>query len=206
MNSASAGVGLRERKKQQTREALHRAAIRLYAEHGPDSVTVNDICAAADVSPRTFFNYFDSKEDAVLDWHEEQAGGALAERIAARPAEEAPLDAVHQAINAGIRRLQNRPTWREYQQMVRQNPRLVPTAYAESRRTLAAMTEGVARRTGLSPEDLYPRALAGAAHAITRAALTEWNPEDPTSDLLAIMNTCFEMLVSGFPPPQPTVE
>ncbi|MBY8855155.1 TetR family transcriptional regulator [Nocardia sp. CA2R105] len=203
MNSASATLGLRERKKQQTREALHRAAIRLYAERGPDSVTVNDICAEADVSPRTFFNYFDSKDDAVLDWHEQQAGGSLADRIAARPPEEAPLQAVHQAINAGIRRLQDRPTWREYQQMVRQNPRLVPTAYAESRRTLASMTEGVARRTGLTPDDHYPRALAGAAHAITRAALAEWNPEDPVSDLLTIMNASFEMLVAGFPPPLP---
>lgn len=201
MNTASAGVGLRERKKQQTREALHRAAIQLFAERGPESVTVNDICAAADVSPRTFFNYFDSKDDAVLDWTEQQAGGSLTERIIARPPEEDPLEAVRQAINTGIRNLQHRPTWREYQQMVRQNPRLVPMAYADSRHTLTSMIEGIAHRTGLPADDLYPQAAAGAAHAATRTALAHWNPDDSTSDLLTIMNTAFDMLVAGFPPP-----
>jgi AcrR family transcriptional regulator len=78
--SVSTGVGVRERKKQQTREALHRAAIHLYVERGPDSVTVNDICDAAGVSRRTIFNYFESKDDAVLDWNEERAGGSRPSR------------------------------------------------------------------------------------------------------------------------------
>ncbi|MET9387392.1 TetR family transcriptional regulator [Streptomyces sp. NPDC002928] len=201
MSSVGADVGLRERKKQQTREALHRAAIHLYLERGPDSVTVNDICAAAGVSRRTFFNYFDSKDDAVLDWNEEQSGGSLAERIAARPADADPLQAVHQAIRAGIRRLLEHPTWRERQQLVRQNPRLAPMAFANNRRTQASIAEGVARRTGLTADDLYPRALAGAAHAVTRTALAQWNPEDPGSELLAILDTSFEMLASGFAAP-----
>ncbi|MGW1025644.1 acyl-CoA-like ligand-binding transcription factor [Streptomyces sp. NPDC002577] len=201
MNAVSTGVGIRERKKQQTREALHRAAIHLYVERGPDSVTVNDICAAAGVSRRTFFNYFESKDDAVLDMNEERSGGSLAERIAARPAEEDPLQAVHQAIRAGIRHLLEHPTWRERQQLVRQYPRLVPMAVANNRRTQASIAEGVARRTGLQADDLYPRALAGAAHGVTRAALAQWNPEDPGSELLAIVDTSFEMAASGFPAP-----
>ncbi|WP_216893761.1 TetR/AcrR family transcriptional regulator [Nocardia alni] len=203
MSSTSAGVGLRERKKQQTREALHRAAVRLYAQRGPDSVTVNDICAAAEVSPRTFFNYFGSKDDAVLDWHEERAGGSLADRIAARPAEEDPLLAVHQAINAGIRLLQERPTWREHQQLVRRHPRVVPMAFADSRRTQTLIAEGISRRTGLPADDLYSRAVAGAAHGVIRATLSVWNPEDPGSDLLAMMDASFEMLASGFRLPTP---
>ncbi|GAA5063647.1 acyl-CoA-like ligand-binding transcription factor [Nocardia callitridis] len=201
MSSASAGLGLRERKKQQTREALHRAAVRLYAERGTDSVTVNDICAAAEVSPRTFFNYYESKGDALLDWNEDRAGGSLAERIAARPSEERPLSAVREAINAGVRHLQQRLAWREYQQLARQNPRLVATAFADSPRTQALIAEGVARRIGAAPDDLYPRALAGAVHAITRAALAHWNSEDPSSDLLAIMNASFDLLETGFPCP-----
>jgi AcrR family transcriptional regulator len=58
--------GLREAKKRRTRDALVRCARRLVLEHGLDAVTIHEICAAADVAPRTFFNYFESKDAAVL--------------------------------------------------------------------------------------------------------------------------------------------
>lgn len=63
--------GLRARKQRQTREAIHRAAVRLATEHGPDTATVADISAAAEISPRTFFNYYPSKEDAIVGFRDD---------------------------------------------------------------------------------------------------------------------------------------
>jgi len=92
-------TGLRERKKAATREALHEAALRLFAERGYRATTVTDIAAAADVSERTFFRYFRSKEDVAL-----QDVGRLLPRleqaIRERPVAEAPLHALLNAFLA----------------------------------------------------------------------------------------------------------
>ncbi|WP_424935860.1 MULTISPECIES: TetR/AcrR family transcriptional regulator [Bacteria] len=65
--AAARAGGRRERKKQLTRRAIHEAALHLVEEHGLDGVTVEQICEAADISSRTFFNYFPSKAAAALD-------------------------------------------------------------------------------------------------------------------------------------------
>lgn len=195
---AAAAGGIRERKKQETRDALHRAALRLYVERGPEAVTISDICEAANVSRRTFFNYFDSKDDAVLDRDEEGSGRSLPERIAARPEGEDPLEVIHQAVRAGIVNSLDHPTWRERQQLVRRHPQLVQVAFASTRRTRDLMAEGIARRTDQSPDDLYPRVVASAAHAVAQAALARWNPEDSGAELLEILDESFAIAASGF--------
>ena len=59
-------LGLRERKKRRTRQALRQAAVRLFLERGFEATTIADITAAAEVAPRTFFSYYPTKEDVVL--------------------------------------------------------------------------------------------------------------------------------------------
>lgn len=90
--------GLRERKKQATREALREAALRLAVERGPDQVRVEDIAAAAGVSPRTYNNYFASREQAIVSAVSADREARIAAAVAARPAGVRLADAVTEAV------------------------------------------------------------------------------------------------------------
>jgi AcrR family transcriptional regulator len=89
--------GLRARKKRQTRAALAGAALRLFAERGYEETTIADIAAAADVSPRTFFSYFPSKEDVLFAEIDDRLE-EVAERLARRAPGEAPLETIRRAV------------------------------------------------------------------------------------------------------------
>ncbi|MBF8189816.1 TetR/AcrR family transcriptional regulator [Nonomuraea sp. K274] len=90
--------GLRERKKQATREALREAALRLALERGPDNVRVDDIAEAAGVSPRTYNNYFSSREQAIVAAVTAERESRVAAAVAARPEGVRLADAVIDAI------------------------------------------------------------------------------------------------------------
>lgn len=90
--------GLRERKKRATREALREAALRLAVERGPDQVRVEDIAEAAGVSPRTYNNYFASREQAIVSAVTADREARIAAAVAARPAGARLADAVTEAV------------------------------------------------------------------------------------------------------------
>ena len=91
---------LRERKKQRTRDALLRAAVELFTTRGYDRTTVDDIAEAVDVSQRTFFRYYAGKEEAALAL-QELVVARFVEAVRERPAEEAPMEALKQAVLEG---------------------------------------------------------------------------------------------------------
>jgi AcrR family transcriptional regulator len=91
------GAGLRERKKEKTRDALVGSALRQFARRGFDAVTVEDIVNACDVSPRTFFRYFGSKEDVLFVDGDAQRSHLLTV-LAAQPADVPPLRALQAAV------------------------------------------------------------------------------------------------------------
>ena len=95
--------GLRERKKAETRRALASAALRLARELGPDGVTVEAIAEAAGVSPRTFFNYFASKDDAIVNVSPTEQSMLVA-ALCDRPEDEPPLDALRAMVQAAAQR------------------------------------------------------------------------------------------------------
>src|ERR1700752_3930116 len=91
-------VSLRERKKLATRRLLRRAALELIAERGFSNVTVEDIAEAANVSPRTFFNYFPSKEAALFGGQDPDRAATLRDRLTSRPAGEPVLDVLRTVL------------------------------------------------------------------------------------------------------------
>ncbi|MFB9542846.1 TetR/AcrR family transcriptional regulator [Micromonospora sagamiensis] len=89
---------LRERKKQATREALQAAALRLALERGPENVRVDDIAEAAGVSPRTYNNYFSSREQAIIAAVTAERASHVAAAVLGRPAGVSLADAVVDAV------------------------------------------------------------------------------------------------------------
>ncbi|CCH87638.1 Transcriptional regulator, TetR family [Modestobacter italicus] len=192
--------GLRERKKTATRLALHEAALRLVAERGLDRVSVDDIAARADVSPRTFFNYFASKDDAVVGldpaFPAEQAAA-----FTARPAEESPVEAMRAIARAAATRMAEDPQlWPLRLQVVETNPTLVAklaAAFSESDRALAT---AIAERTGTRVDaDALPMLLAGVAGAAMRTSLHRWSASDFTASLPGLVDEAWDAVAAGLP-------
>jgi AcrR family transcriptional regulator len=117
----AAGDGLRERKKQQTRNALHEAAYRLVQEHGLEGTTIDQICLEADVSSRTFFNYFPSKAAAALGLPAEPVDPESEARF--RAATGSLVDALCDMVTAGD---QFAARQARVKRLVMHNPELIP--------------------------------------------------------------------------------
>lgn len=188
--------GLRERKKQATYRSIKRAAVRLAREHGLEHLTVDAISEAAEVSPRTFFNYFSSKEDALIGENFE-AGSEVHDAILARPPGESPLQMLRGAV-ADSQVLRTADERREEtvarQRLVRENPELLPrqlAKYAAFERSVAA---ALAERLDLDPDDdPWPGLLAAIAVSVVRVAAQGWT-EDPSRTLAEWIDDGFDLL------------
>jgi AcrR family transcriptional regulator len=194
--------GLRERKKLETRNRLRAVALRLATERGVEHVTVEDIAAEADVSTRTFFNYFSSKEDALIG-PEASSAADLAQALTDRPAGEPPLESLRALM------LMRAATIEEHVDEVRARMHLVKSCPALQPGYLATaavfdriLTEGVAARIGTDPDlDPYPALLAAVASTAMRTTIVTWLAGPAGRSFTELLDQAFDQIGAGLPVP-----
>lgn len=158
-------TGLRERKKARTRASLREHALRLFRDQGYESTTVEQIAAAAEVSPSTFFRYFPTKEDVLLRDDFELHAIEAFER---QPAGMTPVAAMRAAIRESVADL-TEAEWADMRlqaTIAMTSPEVRSRSVDEMVRTMREISQAFGRRAGLPPEDLRVRTLAGAVIGI----------------------------------------
>ncbi|HUB21438.1 MAG TPA: TetR family transcriptional regulator [Streptosporangiaceae bacterium] len=191
-------TGLRERKKLAVRSALGSAAIRLAVERGLENVTIEDITAEADVSVRTFGNYFSSKYEAICAVGTDRARRIGAELLA-RPAREPLWDALVNAVLAHYEGADAAPgrEWLAGLRLVLTAPAIRGEYLKVNSEMQRALAAALAARTGTDPEqDLYPEILAGAVIAATQVAVRRWAAADPPVPLAPLLRQALDQLAT----------
>ncbi|MFE0023177.1 TetR/AcrR family transcriptional regulator [Amycolatopsis sp. NPDC059021] len=187
--------GLRARKKARTRSLIQRHALRLFAEQGYEVTTMDQIAAAAEVSPSTLFRYFPAKEQLVVS---DGGNPELAAAFRAQPPELSPLRAVRGAIRQAFADLPAAETAerRQRQALVLTVPELWTASLGHIRATQRLLAELVAERTGRDPGEEEVHSFAGAVFGVLLEVWLRW-AEDPDLDALAALDAGLAHLERG---------
>lgn len=191
-----APAGRRERKKQKTRVDLTHHAVRLFSERGFDSTTTEEIAEAADVSQRTFFRHFPSKE-AVLYADQDDLVVRVRQALDDRPTGEPILDAVRHAIMSLADTYETERDVRLLQAQLAATSRSV-SAYSRAVVQLQwerELVAGISERLGVDPlTDARPEILAGAAMSALRVSIRRWTIGQDGRELPELVDDAFTAL------------
>ncbi len=196
-SSPAEPTGLRERKKAKTRAAIQEHALRLFREQGYAATTVDQIAAAAEISPSTFFRYFPTKEATVLF---DQLDPVLMRVAAAQPAELSPTAAMRKTLREVFDTLP-RDEWereRDRQLLVFNEPELRGAILEQYADGLGMIADVAAQRTGRSPDDFEVRNWAGAVIGVILAAFYRAG-SDPFKNYIELIDEGFAHLEAGLP-------
>lgn len=153
--------GLRERKKARTRAAIQEHALRLFGQQGYAATTVDQIAAAADVSPATFFRYFPTKEDTVLY---DAVDPVLVDLFREQAAELTPLQAIRATLRQGFGKMtpEQFTVQQQRHDLFANTPELRSRMLEQYYDAIQLIARMVAERTGRSLDDILVRTWAGA--------------------------------------------
>jgi AcrR family transcriptional regulator len=171
----------RERKKQQTRDALIHAALELFEAQGYEHTAVREITDRVDVSERTFFRYFASKEDLTLSFVQD-GSDALLTALTARPPGEEPLTALREAFRESLRRVTadrdtvtTRPAYLSVLKLIESTPTLLAAHLRHFHDGAETLVRVLAEREGVDPDtDPRPRIIAALFVSLVSLANRDW--------------------------------
>jgi AcrR family transcriptional regulator len=195
----------RERKKRATRLALKLAALDLVAKHGFASVTVEDIADAVDVSVRTFFNYFASKEAAVVG-EDPELTEAMGAELVGLPPELSPLEALRAVMFQRLRAIsddidlsgEDHEVWSRRFAVLQSQPEVL-LAYTKHLAVVEkTLTDAMVRRLGGDEQlRLYSSVVTTSTLGAMRATVMSWRGEGGTASLVELAATAFDVLAGG---------
>jgi AcrR family transcriptional regulator len=189
------GGGLRERKKQKTRESIQRTALRLFEKQGYEETTIEQIAAAVEISPSTFFNYFPTKEDVVLyDAYDPMAIRLFLERPKDEPLN-VGLRKVLEALAAEFQR--DERTILARGRLYMEVPELRSRIGDEVERTQVMVVQMLAERTGRRSDDFELRVTARVVIGAVYEATLEWMRSNGRSGLVGLFNRALDVVESG---------
>ncbi len=189
--------GLRERKKRLRRARIEAAAISLFEQHGFDNTTIEEIADAAEISPRTFFSYFSTKEDVVLADYASRLD-RIVDELRGRPSSETAWVALRESfVVVGIDYAAAKD------ELVRRFSIMAvnPSVYARSLQLQAGWEDAIAgvlvQRTDPAGDELGCRLQAAAALAAMRSSIRHWLSTAQSAELPALVAACFTALADG---------
>jgi AcrR family transcriptional regulator len=192
-------MGLRELKKERTRALLHDVAMELFARNGFDHTTVEEIAEACEVSPRTFFRYYATKEE-LLFVDSQQRCAALLEIVAAQPLDDAPLDVLHRSLHTLAREYEpERDRHVTRARVLEGSPSLRADKAEQQRGWEAKLFDELERRNRvavdpLAAHDLHLR--VAVSMAAFRTVFDTWLG-NPGTDFAAVLDEAFAQLAHG---------
>ncbi|APR84394.1 Transcriptional regulator, TetR family protein [Minicystis rosea] len=191
-------TGMREKKKARTREAIVQAALELFEKKGFDATTVEEIAAAADISTRTLFRYFTSKEDVIFLGQDEENARAV-EMLRTRPEGEAPLDTLFRGTRILLDT--SRDTLKHAQRglaIVQRTPALRARRQQVLNEIQDIIATGLAGKRATKTEALRMRLLAAAYLAALNEAMVAWITSGAKGDPSAQIDLVEDLLRNGF--------
>ncbi|WP_329100739.1 TetR/AcrR family transcriptional regulator [Micromonospora sp. NBC_01699] len=193
------GSTLRDRRRAETQRTIQIQAVRLFIEHGYQSVTVNQVAEAAGVSPMTLYRHFATKEDLVLV---DQIDRLIAERIAAGPPDGSPVQRIGRALIETAAAITGSPDGAN--ELLLDRLKLMISTPALRARHLdsqyamqQAIVDALCGENADAETEFRVRASSGACLAALHVALTRWAGEDGRPDLPDLIATALSAALDG---------